>query len=196
MLETLEVADQLILQKVSCPIGVLLIIFESRPDCLPQIAALAVKSGNGLILKGGKEAEKSNQTLHRIISEVVEKHSKGFVSSSAIGLVTSRSDILNLLQLDKYIDLVIPRGSNDLVSYIKSHTKIPVMGHADGVCHVFIDQSAPLALAERVLIDSKTNYPSACNSAECLLLHSQTIDSGLADKLLRALRSSGVVLFG
>ena len=113
-----------------------------------------------MILKGGKEAEKSNQVLHRIISDIIEKYSKNVVSSSAIGLVTSRSDILSLLQFDKDIDLVIPRGSNELVSYIKNHTKIPVMGHADGVCHVFVDQSAPLALAERVLIDSKTNYPS------------------------------------
>jgi delta-1-pyrroline-5-carboxylate synthetase len=122
LLEQSELADCLVLDKIRTPIGVLLIIFESRPDCLPQIAALAIRSGNGIILKGGKEAEQSNLLLHSIIAECIAKETNGNVAPGVIGLVTTRADIKSLLQLDKYIDLVIPRGSNDLVKYIKNNT--------------------------------------------------------------------------
>mmetsp|Transcript_13803 Transcript_13803/g.23023 ORF Transcript_13803/g.23023 Transcript_13803/m.23023 type:complete len:772 (+) Transcript_13803:20-2335(+) len=194
-----ELAESLVLDKVSCPIGVLLIIFESRPECLPQIAALAVRSGNGLLLKGGKEAEKSNACLHSIITEAISSASQGQVAGAeVVHLVTSRNDIKSLLKLDKCIDLVIPRGGNALVSFIKANTRIPVMGHADGICHVYVDKHADLGKAERIVVDSKTDYPSACNAAECLLIHEDLVTSanGSADRLLRALRAHGVTLFG
>jgi delta-1-pyrroline-5-carboxylate synthetase len=196
VMEVKELADSLILDKIRTPIGVLLIIFESRPDCLPQIAALAIRSGNGLILKGGKEAEHSNVLLHSIITECIDRETDGCVSPGVIGLVTTRADIKSLLQLDQYIDLVIPRGSNDLVKYIKSNTTIPVMGHADGVCHIYVDATADSSKALRIVVDSKTDYPSACNAVETVLLHTSTVESGLADRLLRRLRSSGVTLYG
>ena len=177
-------------------LGVLLIIFEARPDCLPQISALALRSGNGLLLKGGKEAEHSNACLHRIISETIRTSSNEKLSSDVVGLVTSRSDIASLLRMDQYIDLVIPRGSSSLVQYIKSNTRIPVMGHAEGVCHVYIDAQCNAEMAIAVTIDAKTDYPSACNAAETLLLHQDLIASGVADLVLRALRAAGVSLFG
>ena len=196
LLTRTELADGLVLEKLTSPIGVLLIIFESRPDCLPQIAALAVRSGNGLVLKGGKEAEKSNALLHAIVAEAVETASGGRVSRDVIGMVTSRNDILSLLQLDQYIDLVIPRGSGEMVKYIKEHTRIPVMGHAEGVCHVYVDREARQTTAESVLVDAKVDYPSACNAAETLLIHADLVNDGRAELLLRALRKAGVALFG
>lgn len=195
-LSKMEMADGLVLEKVKCPIGVLLIIFESRPDCLPQIAALALKSGNALILKGGKEAESSNAFLHSIITDCIANFDYGSVKKDVIGLVQSRYDIAALLKYDAFIDLVIPRGSNSLVQYIKANTNIPVLGHADGVCHVFVDENADKIKASRIIVDSKTDYPSACNAAETLLLHYQTVESGVADHLLRNLRAAGVQLFG
>lgn len=191
-----ELAEGLVLEKSSCPIGVLLIIFESRPDCLPQIAALAIRSGNGLLLKGGKEAEHSNAFLHKVIADTIERVAKGKVSRHAIGLVTSRADIASLLRLDQYIDLVIPRGSGALVKFIKDNTRIPVMGHAEGVCHVYVDAAADVDKAVRVVVDAKTDYPSACNAAETLLLHEDLVASGEADKIMRALRVAGVSLYG
>lgn len=124
-----ELADGLILKQITVPIGVLMIIFESRPDSLPQISALAIASGNGLLLKGGKEAINSNVALHKVIGDAIEVSSKGKVSRDLIALVTSRGQVANMLNLDDVIDLVIPRGSNALVSYIKSNTRIPVLGH-------------------------------------------------------------------
>ena len=126
LLQRTELADRLVLDKLACPIGVLLIIFESRPDCLPQISALAIRSGNGLLLKGGKEAEHSNALLHKIITDCVASASGGRVGRDAIGLITTKADIPSLLRLDQYIDLVIPRGSGALVKYIKDNTRIPV----------------------------------------------------------------------
>jgi len=196
LLSKTELAEGLLLDKVSCPIGVLLIIFESRPDCLPQIAALAIRSGNGLLLKGGKEAHYSNNCLYGIIQEAIEEASSGQVSGDVIGLINDRSDVKKLLAMDLHIDLVIPRGSNELVSFIKSNTKIPVMGHADGVCHVYVDSECDAVKASRIVVDAKTDYPSACNAAETLLLHIDTVESGMAESLLRLLRSSGVMLHG
>jgi delta-1-pyrroline-5-carboxylate synthetase len=191
-----ELADGLMLDKVHTAIGVLLIIFESRPECLPQIAALAIRSGNGLLLKGGKEAEFSNACLHAIVADAISDATQGQISSDVFELVTSRNEISSLLKLDNYIDLVIPRGSGELVNYIKANTRIPVMGHSDGVCHVFVDDAANLEAAERIIVDSKTDYPSACNAMETLLLHESLVATGAADRLLRALRQAGVALFG
>lgn len=191
-----EVADGLVLEQVTVPIGVLMIIFESRPDSLPQIASLAVASGNGLMLKGGKEAMRSNVTLHKVIGDAIEASSAGRVSRDLIALITSRSEIAGLLKLDDCIDLVIPRGSNALVQYIKSNTKIPVLGHADGVCHVYLDEHADADKAAKIVVDSKTDYPAACNAMETLLLHEKTLQSGVAQGALRALRVAGVQCLG
>jgi gamma-glutamyl phosphate reductase len=133
-----EISKDLILDQVKASIGVLLVIFESRPDCLPQIAALAIRSGNGIVLKGGKEAENSNKLLHSIIIEAIEDVTDGIDLSPVIGLVQTRADVALLLELDYYIDLIIPRGSSELVKYIKENTRIPVMGHSEGVCHVYV----------------------------------------------------------
>ena len=191
---SMELSDELVLEKRTVPIGVLMIIFESRPDCLPQIAALAVKSGNGVILKGGKEALASNSLLHEILSTTIERASGGKVKSSVVGLIKGRTEIPTLLKLDQYIDLIIPRGSNTLVQYIKKNTHIPVMGHADGICHMFIDKSANAAMAIAATIDAKRDYPSACNALETLLLHKDIVDTGFADRLLRECRVAGITL--
>lgn len=196
LLTHMEIADQLNLSRVSCSIGVILIIFESRPDCLPQIIALALRSGNGLVLKGGKEAERSNNLLHRLIVETIESATQNRVSGNLVGLVTTRSEIPSLLELDDVIDLCIPRGSASLVRYIKEHTKIPVMGHADGICHLYVDEFADVNKAVRIAVDSKTDYPSACNALETLLLNEATLSNGTAEKVLEALRQKGVSILG
>lgn len=191
-----ELADGLELSLTTVPIGVLMIIFESRPDSLPQIAALAIASGNGLLLKGGKEASHSNAALHKVIGDAIEAGSEGKVNRDIIGLVTSRGQIADMLSLDDVIDLVIPRGSNALVSYIKANTRIPVLGHADGVCHVYVDESATAVDAALIAVDAKTDYPSACNAMETLLLHNATLDNGVAMGTMMALRSAGVKCLG
>lgn len=187
-----EVAENLVLEQVSAPIGVLMIIFEARPDALPQIASLAIRSGNGLLLKGGKEAARTNACLHRIIASVLEPEA----DPRLIGLVTSRDAIDDLLKLDDCIDLVIPRGSNELVSYIKANTKIPVMGHADGICHIYVDHEADLDMACRICVDSKADYPAACNAVEKILIHMQLLASGAAQKIVDALRAANVKVNG
>ncbi|KAI5054422.1 hypothetical protein GOP47_0030684, partial [Adiantum capillus-veneris] len=192
ILKRTQVAEDLFLEKISSPLGVLLVIFESRPDALVQIAALSIRSGNGLLLKGGKEASRSNAILHKIITEVLSKQ----VGKELIGLVTSRDEIPDLLKLDDVIDLVIPRGSNKLVSQIKESTKIPVLGHADGICHVFVDKDANLEKAKQIVLDSKLDYPAACNAMETLLVHEALVQSGGLEELASVLRSKGVELFG
>ncbi|KAK6076081.1 glutamate-5-semialdehyde dehydrogenase [Seiridium cupressi] len=166
--------DGLELERVTCPIGVLLIIFEARPEVIANIASLAVKSGNAAILKGGKESTESFIAISKVISEALEKTQ---VPNGAVQLVTTRDVIPQLLDLDKYIDLVIPRGGNELVRYIKSSTKIPVLGHADGLCSIFLEQSADPKLAAGVIVDSKTSYPAACNSLETLLVHESALET-------------------
>jgi len=189
----LEVAKDLILTKRTCPLGVLLVIFESRPDCLPQIASLAIASGNGLILKGGKEAFNSNACLHKIISETLEKSSSGVVPRETIALIRSRTDVEHYLKMDQYIDLVIPRGSNELVRSIQKNSTISVLGHADGVCHVFIHETADPNMARRVAVDSKINYPAACNAMETLLLDSKF---GEMESVIKALKEADVKMYG
>ncbi|XP_064983921.1 delta-1-pyrroline-5-carboxylate synthase-like isoform X2 [Musa acuminata AAA Group] len=192
VLKRTELADGLILEKTSCPLGVLLIVFESRPDALVQIASLAVRSGNGLLLKGGKEAMRSNAILHKVITGAIPD----VVGEKLIGLVTSRDEIPDLLKLDDVIDLVIPRGSNKLVTQIKESTKIPVLGHADGICHVYIDKSADIKMAKRIVLDAKTDYPAACNAMETLLVHKDLLKTEGLNDLLTELKNEGVALYG
>ncbi|KAM0922761.1 hypothetical protein ACQ4PT_005944 [Festuca glaucescens] len=187
-----EVAKDLVYEKMYCPLGVLLIIFESRPDALVQIAALAIRSGNGLLLKGGKEAMRSNTILHKVITGVIPDD----VGKKLIGLVKSKDEIADLLKLDDVIDLVIPRGSNKLVSQIKAATKIPVLGHADGICHVYIDKSADMDMAKRIVLDAKVDYPAACNAMETLLVHKDLNKTEGLDDLLMELAKEGVVIYG
>ena len=191
-----ELADGLELSQITVPIGVLMIIFESRPDSLPQISALALASGNGLLLKGGKEASYSNAALHKVIGDAVEGGSNGKIRRDIIALVTSRGQVSDMLSLDDVIDLVIPRGGNSLVSYIKANTRIPVLGHADGVCHVYVAPTATIENASNLAIDAKTDYPSACNAMETLLLNKETVENGLAMQLLMNLRAAGVKCLG
>jgi delta-1-pyrroline-5-carboxylate synthetase len=187
-----ELADGLVLEQVTSPLGVLLVIFESRPDALPQIAALALAAGNGLLLKGGKEAARSNAALHRVLTEALADGDDA-VDAGILALVTRREEVAELLALDDVIDLVIPRGSNALVRHVQDHTRIPVLGHADGVCHVYVDAAADLDMAVRLVADSKKDYPAACNAMETLLVHRDlAADGRMAQLLARAL--DGVAL--
>ncbi|KAJ3481894.1 hypothetical protein NLI96_g7347 [Meripilus lineatus] len=163
-----ELDDDLELYRVSCPIGVLLVIFEARPEVVVNIAALAIKSGNAAILKGGKESNETAQLLSKAIQTALSKTS---IPSTYIQAIQTRAEVSALLELDQYIDLVIPRGSNSLVRTIQNSTRIPVMGHADGLCAVYLDESADLQKAIRVVVDSKIDYPAACNAAETLIVH-------------------------
>ncbi len=164
-----ELDEDLILKKISTPIGVIGVIFEARPDCLIQIASLIIKSGNCAILKGGFEAMNTNKAFFEVLNEALNEID-GF-PKNVINLVFSREDIQKILDLDEYISLIIPRGSNKLVKFIKENTKIPVLGHASGICHIFIDESADLDHTKKIVIDAKTQYPSACNAVETVLIH-------------------------
>ena len=177
-----ELDDNLILKKVSCPIGLIAVIFEARPDVISQISSLCIKSSNAVILKGGSEGENTNKIIFEIINQVLSDI-KEFPKNS-VNLVFSREDIKNILSMDKYIDLIIPRGSNDLVQYIKANTNIPVLGHADGICHLYIDESANIENALKICLDSKAQYPSACNSVETIL-----INKNIANEFLKKLYS-------
>eukprot|EP00884_Botryococcus_braunii_P005459 jgi/Botrbrau1/14914/Bobra.0018s0018.1 len=195
VLSRMEVAEGLHLEKVTVPIGVCLIIFEARPDALPQIAALAIRSGNGLLLKGGKEASRSNAVLHRIIADAIGE-TVPEVGRGLISLIQSREDIDRLLALDDVIDLAIPRGGNALVKHIQQNTKIPVLGHADGICHIYVDSAANIETAVRVVTDAKVDYPAACNALEKVLVHSDLAKDGRLFRLQSALVEAGVALRG
>ncbi len=168
VLEKRLLDDDLILEKVSFPLGVIAMIFESRPDALIQIVSLALKSGNGIILKGGKEANYTNRALIKSINKSLEE---SVLKSFWVILIESHSDVDTLLTMDGYIDLIIPRGSNAFVSYVMNNSKIPVMGHSDGLCSIYVDESADLEKSAIVCFDSKTQYPSACNAVETILVN-------------------------
>lgn len=184
-----QLDDGLILTKISCPIGVLGIIFEARPDVISQISSLAIKSSNAVILKGGKESVNTNKAIMNVIQDALAK-TEGF-PENVLTQVFTRDDVKNMLSMDKYIDLIIPRGGNNLVKFIKENTKIPVLGHADGICHIFVDASADLEKSKRVIIDAKTQYPSACNSVETILIHK---DFKYETELLKALEDADIEL--
>lgn len=179
----------LILTKKSCPIGVLGVIFEARPDVISQISALAIKSSNAVILKGGKESKNTNIAIMEIIQGALSAV-KGF-PENVLTQVFTREDVAEMLKQDKYIDLIIPRGGNKLVQFVKENTKIPVLGHADGICHIFVDESADFQKAKNIIIDAKTQYPSACNSVETLLIHE---NFGKKDELLKELAGADIEL--
>lgn len=184
-----QLDDGLILEKISCPIGVLGIIFEARPDVISQISSLAIKSSNAVILKGGKESKNTNKKILAIINFALEK-TNGF-PQNVIQQVFSREDVAQMLKCDKYINLIIPRGGNNLVKYIKSNTSIPVLGHASGICHIFVDKSADINMASKIIVDAKTQYPSACNAVETLLIHK---DFAKKDELLASLQLNEIKL--
>jgi glutamate-5-semialdehyde dehydrogenase len=179
------------LYRVTCPLGVVGVVFEARPDAAVQIAALALKSSNAVLLKGGKEAARSNAILVDLFREAITQVPG--VPADAVQLLATREDVQAMLALDELIDLIIPRGSNELVRSIQAATRIPVLGHADGLCTVYVDRSADPEKARRVVLDSKTHYPAACNAAETLLVHREAAPR-LLGGLGAALQAAGVEL--
>ena len=184
-----ELDENLTLYKISCPIGVLGIIFEARPDVIAQISSLAIKSSNAVILKGGKESLNTNKKIMSVILSALSEIPE--FPENVLNQVFTRDDVAEMLKCDKYINLIIPRGGNKLVKYIKENTKIPVLGHADGICHIFVDKTADLAIAQKVVTDAKTQYPSACNSVETLLVHK---DFPYINELMASLELSEIKL--
>lgn len=185
-----ELAEGLVLTRVGCPIGVVGVIFESRPDALVQIAALCLKSGNAVLLKGGREALRSNEALFAVMKEASEAAG---IPAGWAGLLTTREDVAGMLKMDGEIDLIIPRGSNAFVRYIMDNSRIPVLGHSDGVCHIYLDEGCDAELAARVTVDAKTQYPAACNTVETLLVHRAEVSRSLP-AVAKALREAGVTI--
>ncbi len=186
-----ELDKGLKLYRVSVPIGVIGVIFESRPDALVQIATLCLKSGNAVLLKGGSECRYSN----RILGQILVESTSGLpgIPDGWLHVLEAREEVQTILDLDDCIDLIIPRGGNALVQHIMSNTKIPVMGHADGICHVYVDRWADLEKAAQIVLDAKTDYPSACNAVETLLVHEKIAAEFLPDAAA-ALKAAGVEL--
>jgi glutamate-5-semialdehyde dehydrogenase len=191
-MSTIELDDNLTLYQVRSPIGLLGVIFESRPDVLPQIMSLCIKSGNAVAFKGGSEAFNSNRALFEILSEAA---ASAGVPKEAFVLMETHEDISNILGLDEYIDLLIPRGSNSFVKYIEDNTRIPVMGHSEGLCNVYVDEFADLEKAYSVVLDSKIQYPAACNAMENLLVHAAVAEKFLPN-MCRLFRDNGVEIRG
>ncbi len=187
-----ELSKGLILERKTVPIGVLGVIFESRPDAVMQISSLAIRSGNGVMLKGGSEANLTNASIVKALQEGLNESG---LDKNAICLLTSRKDSMAMLNLEKYINLIIPRGSNALVKFIQENTRIPVLGHADGICHLFIDIEANLEMALSVALDSKIQYPAACNAIETLLVH-KDIARAFLEKAIPLFNSNDVKLIG
>jgi glutamate-5-semialdehyde dehydrogenase len=188
-----ELDDGLTLYRETCPLGVVGVIFESRPDCVPQFDSLALKSGNALILKGGSEATHSNEALVAIWRECLEKFPA--VPADSVQLLHTRADVLELLALDRDVDLIVPRGSYELVRYINEHSRIPVLGHGEGICHVFVDRSADIPKAVDIALDAKVQYPAVCNAEETLLVDEE-IAALFLPQVVARLKAAGVEIRG
>jgi glutamate-5-semialdehyde dehydrogenase len=187
-----ELDSGLELTRITCPLGVLGVIFEARPDAVVQIASLAIKSGNGVILKGGKEAIRSCEAL---VGAIRQGLTNVGIDADVVQLLTTRAETLELLKLDSYVDLIIPRGSNAFVKFVQDNTRIPVLGHADGICHLYVDRTAKTSIAVPIAVDSKTQYPAACNAIETLLVH-QAVAQDFLLEAVTALQQKNVELRG
>jgi len=183
--------EGLVLEQVRCPLGVLAVVFESRPDALVQIASLALRTGNAVLLKGGREATESNRALAGVVRDSLEKAG---LPADAVQLLDDRSEVEALLGLERGVDLVVARGGKEFVEHVRARSRIPVLAHAEGVCHVFLHRSAEAAKAARIVVDSKVTYPAACNAVETLLWEPGA--EGALDASVAALRSAGVELRG
>lgn len=183
--------EGLVLKRVSCPLGVLGVVFEARPDALVQITGLALKSGNAVVLKGGKEALNTNRALATVIHAALEGAG---LDPRVVVLIEDRAGVAELLKQDDLVDLMIARGSSDFVHYVRDNTKIPVMAHADGICHVFLHASADADKAARIVVDAKTSYPAACNALETLLW--EPAAAAALDACIEALLGAGVQVRG
>lgn len=187
-----EITAGLNLYRVVCPIGVIGIIFESRPDALIQISSLCIKSGNAVLMKGGREAFRTNQALCACVRQAL---SSATLSDDCAQLLETREDVASMLREDQLIDLIIPRGNNSFVRYIMENSRIPVLGHSDGVCHVYVDDPVDPDLAVRVALDSKVQNVSVCNAAETLLIH-RDIAPSILPVIASALENAGVEIRG
>jgi glutamate-5-semialdehyde dehydrogenase len=185
--------DHLVLHKVTCPLGVIAVVFEARPDVIPQIASLALRSGNAVLLKGGTEADETNACLMKVWAGALAEFPE--IPADSAQLLRSREDVHQLLALHQAIDLIVPRGSNQFVNFISSNTRIPVLGHGEGICHVYVDRAANIDKAIAVALDSKIDYPAACNSVETVLVH-QEIAPSFLPKMLAAYAENGVQVRG
>ena len=185
--------EELTLRRITCPLGVIAAVFESRPDALVQIASLCLKSGNAAILKGGREAAHTNRLMTELLRDAASTVAEA--PADALQLVEAREDVQALLSRDDAVDLVIPRGSNEFVRYIKEHSNIPVLGHADGVCHLYVDEAAETEMAVRLALDAKTQYPAVCNAIETLLVHEKKAGEFLP-LAAKALDEKGVAIRG
>jgi len=186
-----ELDEGLVLTRTTTPIGVIGVIFEARPDALVQIASLCIKSGNAAILKGGSEALLTNRALFESIKRALKDSN---LPEHALVQLEARSDVSELLSCYEYVDLLIPRGSNSFVKYIMDNTSIPVMGHADGICHTYVDEEFDLDKSIRILVDAKTQYPSACNTTETILVHKNAVDK-LFPRLNKAFNDARIKVF-
>ena len=189
----MEMDQGLTLFRVTCPIGVIGAIFESRPDAVPQISSLCLKSGNAVILKGGREAHYSNKMIVSLITDAIDKIDG--VPEGSVQMITTRSEVVDMLKEEKNINLIVPRGSNDFVKYIQENTRIPVLGHSEGICHGYIDSKADQTMAISVVLDSKLQYPAACNAMETLLVH-EDVAQGILIPLVKQFCLQNVELVG
>jgi len=192
VLQRTELDKGLVLEKITCPLGVLAVIFEARPDAVTQISSLALKSGNAVILKPGQEVEK---TALAVVEVICQSLARSGLPEEAIGVVLGRQAVRELLDMPDLIDMVIPRGSKQLVEFIQNNTRIPVLGHAEGICHVYVDAAANTQMALDIIDDAKTDYPAACNAAETVLVHSQIAEAFLP-RLAELMHSKHVTLRG